>query len=303
MIVLAAVALILGGVAVGLLVRGIGLPQAALIARLRQIGAYGFDANDDVAAAAPSSPRQQPLQEIVRRLGDQAAGHLTGYEDMLRRKFLTAGMYRVHPRAFMGYQVLAAIVIAVLVGLGGASRGPVVVLFALAAAAVAVFVPVAYVRIRASARSRVINRAVPDLIDMLVVTIEAGLGFAASLQAASTRMSGPLGDELLLTMQEQKMGAATREALQHLQDRTEASNIHSFVRAVTQGETLGVSIGTVMRNLAQEMRIRRRMDAEERAQKAPVKMLFPLVFLMFPALGIVILGPAVIEILDKLGSA
>ena len=301
MILLAIIALGLCGLAIALMVRAIGIPYAEVTARIRQIGSYGFGAQDSGTITVGEPPRERPFQELAHRLGDRVAGPLSGYEEMLRRRFLTAAIYRLQPRTFMGYQALGALVIVVLVLLAGAGQGFVSVLFALASAVVAMVVPVLYVSVRAGARKRAVNRSVPDLIDMLVVTIEAGLGFAASLQAASTRMPGPLGQELLLTMQEQRMGAATREALLHLQERTDAPNVHSFVRAVTQGESLGVSIGTIMRNLAQEMRIRRRMDAEERAQKAPVKMLFPLVFFMFPALGIVILGPAVIEILGQLG--
>jgi len=302
MIVLAFAAVALTGLAVALLVRGYGLPYAEVSARIRQIGSYGFGADAEAPAPLAGKKDERPLHDLAERIGDTAAGRLGGYEQMLRRQFVMAAMYKLQPRAFMGYQLLGALGIAALVFLAGSGSVFVRMLLALFAAAVAVSVPVLFVRMRGSARRRVVNRAVPDLIDMLVVTIEAGLGFAASLQAASVRMSGPLGDELLLTMQEQKMGAATRDALIHLQDRTGATNLRSFVRAVTQGESLGVSIGTIMRNLAKEMRIRRRQDAEERAQKAPVKMLFPLVFLMFPALGIVILGPAIIEILDKLGT-
>jgi tight adherence protein C len=304
MVLLAIIALVLGGIAVALVVRGIGLPFADVSARMRQIGSYGFGAVDSAPAALQSGAgaTERPLSRVAQRVGDATAERLGGYEAMLRRQFVMAGMYRAQPRRFLGYQCLGAVAIAAIVVVAGSGNGLTSLLLALAAAAVAVAVPVFYVRVRARARRQAVNRAVPDLIDMLVVTIEAGLGFAASLQAASTRMSGPLGDELLLTMQEQRMGSSTAETLRHLQERTDAPNVHSFVRAVTQGETLGVSIGTIMRNLAQEMRIRRRQDAEERAQKAPVKMLFPLVFLMFPALGIVIIGPAVVEIFDKLGS-
>jgi tight adherence protein C len=302
MILIAVIALLLCGAAVALVARGIGLPYANVSARMQQIDYYGYSADNQPAGTLGMPARQRPFQDLARRLGDATAGRLGGFERMLSREFVAAGMYRLQPRAFMGYQVLIASTILVIVLLAGAGSGFATVLIALAAAAIAVAVPVLLVRMRAKARRTLVNRAVPDLIDMMVITIEAGLGFAASLQAASTRMPGALGDELLLTMQEQRMGAATRDALINLQNRTGAPNLHSFVRAVTQGETLGVSIGTVMRNLAQEMRIRRRQDAEERAQRAPVKMLFPLVFLMFPALGIVILGPAMVEILTKLGN-
>jgi len=137
-----------------------------------------------------------------------------------------------------------------------------------------------------------IDDALPDLIDLLVVTVEAGLSFAASLRLAAERVQGALGQELRLTLQEQNLGLATNEALENLLTRVDTPALRSFVRSVLQGETLGVSIGLILRNIANDMRKRRRANAEERAHKAPVKMLFPLIFLIFPAMFIVLLGPA-----------
>ena len=114
-----------------------------------------------------------------------------------------------------------------------------------------------------------IEATLPELIDVLVLTVEAGLGFNASMQLASGRMRGPLGDELRLTLQEQQLGLSTPAALTNLMTRCDTPSMRSFVRSVSQGEALGVSIGTILRNLADEMRKRRRAHAEERAQKAP----------------------------------
>ena len=115
------------------------------------------------------------------------------------------------------------------------------------------------------------------------------------------RLEGPLGDELRLTLQEQSMGLSTAEALQNMLLRADTPAMRSFVRSVVQGETLGVSIGEIMRNLATEMRKRRRAAAEERAQKAPIKMLFPLILLIFPAMLVVLVLPALITIFRVLG--
>jgi tight adherence protein C len=131
--------------------------------------------------------------------------------------------------------------------------------------------------------------------------VEAGLGFSGSLQIAAERLEGSLGDELRLAMQEQRMGLATNEALANMLDRCPTSAVRSFVRSVLQGETLGVSIGEILRNLAVEMRKRRRALAEERAQKAPIKILFPLVFLIFPAMFVILLGPAVFQFINAFG--
>jgi tight adherence protein C len=157
-----------------------------------------------------------------------------------------------------------------------------------------------FVNRRARMRLEQIDYEIPELIDLLVTTVEAGLSFSASLQMAARRFKGPLGQELRLALQEQDMGLATNEALENMLTRANTSAMRSFVRSVLQVETLGVSIGKVLRDLAIEMRKRRRQLAEERAQKAPTKMLFPLVLLIFPAIFVVLLGPAAIGILSAL---
>src|ERR671923_683237 len=154
---------------------------------------------------------------------------------------------------------------------------------------------------RARARADQIEYDLPELIDLLVVSIESGLGLTGSMQFATDRLKGPLGDEMKLMLREQQMGLGSDEALRSLLERCETEGVRSFVRAILQGEQLGVSIGQIMRNLALEMRKKRRQAAEERAQKAPVKVLFPLVFLIFPSIFVVILGPAIFPVLDLFG--
>jgi tight adherence protein C len=163
------------------------------------------------------------------------------------------------------------------------------------------WVPSQFVKDRAKRRLTEIDYELPELIDLLVVTIEAGLGFVGSLQMAAKRLTGPLGDELRLTLQEQNMGLSINEALHNTMLRADTPAMRSFVRSVTQGERLGVSIGQIMRDLATEMRRRRKQSAEERAQRAPIKILFPLVFLIFPAMFIVLLGPALMQFVHAIG--
>jgi tight adherence protein C len=158
--------------------------------------------------------------------------------------------------------------------------------------------PMWLLRARARRRLGTIDYDLPELIDLLVVTVEAGVGFAASLQIAVERLPGPLGDELRLVLQEQAMGLSVNDALRNMLARCDTPAVRSFVRSILQGETLGVSIGQIMRNLATEMRKRRRATAEERAQKAPIKILFPLVFLIFPAIFVILLGPAIYSFLQ-----
>ena len=175
------------------------------------------------------------------------------------------------------------------------------ILFSLLAAAAGWVVPMTLVRRRAERRLEQVESDLPELIDLLVVTVEAGLALNRSLQVASERFHGPLRDELRLTLQEQRMGLSTNVALTNMLERCETPSMRSFVRSIIQGENLGVSMGTIMRNLAIETRKRRRQHAEERAHKAPVKMLFPLVLLMFPSMFIVLLYPAVQKFSAALG--
>ncbi len=151
-------------------------------------------------------------------------------------------------------------------------------------------------------RYKEIDKVLPNLIDLLVVTVEAGVGFVGSMRLAAEQLEGPLGDELRLTLQDQNMGASIEEALKGMARRAETPGMRAFVRAIVQGELLGVSIAQILRNLAIDMRKKRKARAEEQAQKAPIKMLFPLVLLIFPAMFIVLLLPALIKIKDTLGN-
>jgi tight adherence protein C len=222
----------------------------------------------------------------------------------LGRMLVRAGNYGVTADMLVGYRVLGAVGAPALwiwwsaaVGMGAALAVCGGALFALAGWTV----PLSIVRIRGDRRQEQIEYELPELVDLLVVTVEAGIGFVGSMQLAATRMEGPLAEELRLTLQEQRMGLPIAGALSNLLERCDAPSMRSFVRSILQGETLGVSIGEIMRNLSAEMRNRRKMAAEERAQKAPIKILFPLVFLIFPAMLIVLLYPAVVRFVESFG--
>jgi tight adherence protein C len=165
------------------------------------------------------------------------------------------------------------------------------------------YLPYVVVKRRARIRIEEIDREVPELVDLLVTTVEAGVGFAAALQLASRSIEGALGQELRLALREQSLGLTPEEALRNLSLRVDSPATRAFTQALVQGESLGVSIGTILRDLASDMRKRRRQAAEERAQKTPTKILFPLIVLMLPAIFIVALGPVVMEALSFLRSA
>jgi tight adherence protein C len=160
--------------------------------------------------------------------------------------------------------------------------------------------PLVVIRRKARFRLDEIDRRLPDLIDLLCVMVEAGLGFGAALRMASDQAKGPLADEMRLTLQEQTMGLAVESALGNLANRCDTPAMRSFVRSIAQGERMGISTGQIMRNLSHEMRQRRRRSAEERAQKAPIKMLFPLVFMIFPSMFLVLVVPAIITLVNDL---
>jgi tight adherence protein C len=217
---------------------------------------------------------------------------------------MAAGMYGTSPRKLIGYRIVSAVGMPFM-SMWAASTagysGAVAVLALLFGVPIGWLAPMRIVRRRAQRRLEQIDYDLPELIDLLVVTVEAGLGLSGSFQVASERLRGPLGDELRLALQEQSMGLSTTEALRNMLERCDSPLMHSFVRSVLQGESLGVSIGQIMRDLATEMRKRRRQSAEERAQKAPTKMLFPLIFLIFPAIFVVLLVPAIFAFLEAFG--
>jgi tight adherence protein C len=143
-----------------------------------------------------------------------------------------------------------------------------------------------------------IRTALPDSIDLLTICVEAGLGFDAALAHVSKNTTGPLADEFYRTLQEVQLGRSRNEAMRNLADRTNVPELRAFVLAMVQADIFGVSVANVLRVQAKDMRIKRRQLAEERAMKVPIKVLFPVLFCIFPALFVVILGPAIMRIVN-----
>lgn len=287
--------LVLIAVSTSALLRVLSLRRVRTSNRLESIAQYGFGVTHSATTLPASSARPS---EFVGRLGAIVATRFGGVsEEDMRNELLAAGMYSTSARTLLGYRVLCGIGLAIFVVVIG-TASPVAILLGLLMLPAGWLLPLFLVRRRARRRLELIDRSLPDLIDLLVVTIEAGLGFGSALRVAAEELKGPLNDELRLTLQEQTMGLAIDEALANLLRRSDTGGMRAFVRSLTQGERLGISIGQIMRNLAVDMRKRRRKEAEERAQKAPIKMLFPLVFLVFPSMFIVLLVPALIGLLN-----
>jgi tight adherence protein C len=154
---------------------------------------------------------------------------------------------------------------------------------------------------RITKRKQEIANALPDALDMLTITVEAGLSFESGLQEIINKWSNELVREFARVLRDIGMGQSRRQALQGLSERTGVPTVASFVAALNQAEELGVGIGRILKVQADEMRIRRRQMAQERANQAPIKMMIPLVFLVFPSIFAVLLGPAIPQLIETFG--
>jgi tight adherence protein C len=156
------------------------------------------------------------------------------------------------------------------------------------------------VRSRARERQHQIQLVLPDAIDLLAITVQAGLAFDAALNRVAHNVKGPLGQEMFRVVQEIQLGKGRGEALRSLSERSDIDDLHGFISAMVQADAFGIPIARVLQVQSREIRIRRRQRAEETAQKLPVKIVFPVVLTIFPALFVVLLGPAAIQIYETL---
>jgi len=148
-----------------------------------------------------------------------------------------------------------------------------------------------------STRKNSVIKSLPDALDLLTICVEAGLGFDQAMQKVAEKWEDELSRSFARVLHEVRLGKIRREALRDMAERLDVSDVTSFIAAVIQAEQLGVSIAKVLRIQSDQMRVRRRQRAEEKAHQAPVKMLFPMVFLIFPAIWVVLLGPAILQVM------
>ena len=237
------------------------------------------------------------LQPGVTRIFD-LVGRVTPVAqlDKVRQQLVLAGLAnKVRAEDFLVAQAVAAFG-GVLLGIAYLSAGPGArntrVLVALLLIAAGVLLPKSWLSRKVGERKERIFMDLPDILDLLAISVEAGVGFEGALDIVCSHFDSPLAVEFSRTLKEMELGLPRREALQNLKRRTEVPELSNFVLALIQADALGMSIGRVLHTQAAEMRLKRRQWAREKAGKLPVKILFPLVLFIFPAVLIVVLGPA-----------
>jgi len=240
----------------------------------------------------------------LRRIGRVAPGGRGQAAETLRLKLAAAGWSRlVTPEELAGLKVVVPLTVyGMVVSLslfGVLSLGIAAVVGLILAAIAYVSIPLA-IDTRVRGRRDKIVASLPTVLDLMTLSVEAGMSFDASLQRVVRRLRGPLIDELALMLRDIQLGTSRAQALTALAERADAPELTSFVRALNQADRLGVPLAQMLRSQAEDLRHRLRNEAEEHAMRAPVKMLFPTVLLIFPAIFIVILGPALIGISARL---
>ncbi len=272
---------------------------------LRQLDGYEVENQRDQQMLAPLKDRAiGPLVEGVTGLGKRLTP--VGYVDKVKQKLVYAGTpeqsavdrFLAIRVVTIGLAVVAFVLLFLfnILGLSGMLRvaAPAVVILGL------VLGPDTILNRKVEERQHEIQITLPDVMDLLTISVEAGLGFEQALDRVVNSVPGPLSDEFSRMLGETRAGSARSDAMRAMDERCNVPELRSFVMAIIQADQFGVSIGRVLRGQADEMRIKRRQMAQERAQKAPVKMLIPMVFCIFPALFVVVIGPAIMNIRESL---
>ena len=291
--------LLFGLVSLGLAAFLIGevatLPARQREGNLRRASSYGRHRRASSGQGQESfreravEPMKMGLAHAVLKLSPRMS------VDKVSRRLMGAGVGRtLSPTSFLA----AKAVFAVLGFMGGtflggiAGKGSLGILLALLFGFVGFLTPDMFISFKARGRREEIRAELPDALDLLAVSVEAGLGFDAAIQKLTEHMDGPLIEEFALSLSEMRIGETRQHALEKMVQRVQAPELAAFVRAIIQADQLGISLGRILRVQATDTRNKRQAAAEERAMKAPIKMLFPTALFIFPAMFIVILGPA-----------
>jgi tight adherence protein C len=248
---------------------------------------------------------QRPFRErVLAPLGERLARwtlklHPKTTIEGVSTRLLAAGLGRtISPTAFLAFKsglAIGGVFLGVLFGGAAASAGG-VLFCSVAFAGLGFIAPDFFVSAKGRSRKDRIRAELPDALDLMAVSVEAGMGFDGAIVKLTEHMEGPLADEFALTLSEIRIGEARPDALKKLASRTDTPELNSFVRSIIQADQLGISLGRILRVQATDSRLKRQAAAEEKAMKAPIKMLFPTVLFIFPAMFLVILGPAFLNL-------
>jgi len=266
---------------------------------LRRLDGYQIQDLRDQEMLAPISERVlAPMVGGLTAIAGRLSPH--GYREEVARKLVLGG----HPGELTVDQVLVLKLLGMVSGILWLPLVFVVLHLSGGFALIVVvflwfgsfMLPDVYISRAIDARKHDISVQLPDILDLLVISVEAGLGFEQALERTTNAVPGPLSDEFRRMLRETRIGSTRAEALRAMDERCDVPELRTFILAMLQADTFGVSVSRLLRSQADEMRIRRRLRAQGQAQKAPVKMLFPLVFCIFPSIFVVILGPAMIQL-------
>ncbi|HVA87365.1 MAG TPA: type II secretion system F family protein [Candidatus Saccharimonadales bacterium] len=296
--------ILVGGIlALGILMVFVGIAQAQpadpVQARLTQLGTMQAKNLEELELQQPFFERTiRPFARRMSGIGQRlTSATQTGRTE--KRLAMAGHPGNMRTSDFLGLKSVVAIAAAALAFLVFAllERNILMgVLLAVVGAGIGYMAPEFWLGRRIRARKHEILLAIPDSLDLLTISVRAGLGFDAALAKVTEKLPGPLSEEFRRALAEIRVGKQRREALRDIVGRTEVAPLTNFIGAIIQAEQLGVSISKVLQVQSEQLRIERRQRAEEMAAKAPIKMLFPLVGCIFPSLFIVILGPAIILI-------
>lgn len=295
-------ALLIGAVVL-VVAHAVRLGRRSTVEAVSSLGQYGYG-----AATAPLTTGRQlkrresnlalehSMASVVRRLSP------ADYERRLRLRLLQAGMYGFRPTRFLMIRAVAGVGLGAFGLLYSGSLGnplyKLIVIFG--APALGFMLPDTMLSMRITRRHDQIERDSADMIDLLAITVQAGLGLDQALKVGADRLDGPMAEETRLMLNEIRVGQSRQDALRRLAERADTPTIRAFSRTMAQSDSMGVPIGQTLKALATDARTRKRNAAEELAQKAPIKMVFPLAICFFPAILIIAAGPGIIAIMKAL---
>jgi tight adherence protein C len=302
------------------MIAGVALIFVALVVLIAALalsprGEAGVNRSMAVLEALTAAP-QELKQELDAPFADRVLVPLLGRAQGLGRRFTPVDANeRIHsklelagnPAGWNADRVSAGKVIGFFAALGLSMLFCLVLGFpflptlgvVMAASVAGYMAPNMYLYQRAYERAAVMQKALPDAIDLLTISVESGLGFDAAVAQVARNTEGPLSEEFARMLQEMQIGRGRTEALRSMADRTNLPDLRGFVSAMVQADAFGIPIGQVLRVQSSEIRVKKRQWAEEQAQKVPVKILIPLIFCILPCLFIAVLGPAGITIMDN----